>query len=610
MVFGLWSNPATKSKEVLTEVKEQGTQLPESKVLSDIQSPSVPVDATPGPSSDATSESVTDHAPSEAQVETDRNSQSTPSITPTPQTSAPAPTFEKPEPLSRPRAQQRFSWRSLVHPKGVQNPKPAPPTLHEQAEKEAVARREYAERRIVRARSEKRAHESALVLRDLIVGPFAAPSVAPPKSSKIAAYAVPPKRKVDKVKAQLMQPKSAQKVIAQLRLLSSSDEAVVVGKTASGEDIKAVSNGPIHAVCLPFTDAEAEEKRFAKLDKVFVTASSAKPTEQTAERSLNVSAIPSRALDGITSVTTSSFDKLKEMLSDLDVISLITVPNWGLGEPANAPGLLSGAVPTAKAVMEGVEQITPQLMALGYATGKSILPSHAGVYPPTDRMSVITYWWGLEVVIPESSVQYLSNVPSIAHTVVNFLTALSVANGGVREIMPFVRYISQYIDAEFNAIREQDQGKGVVCAATWIMPAALVPRPWDFPDPPADASGDKDTSTPVPPAQAHDPGLGPIMLTPPLPGPNHVPILSSSVTSTSAESVPANPAEGVPGVTVTPPTPPASETLGKSAGGAFAPKVVSPADAADMVDENGTAAFGEGGDKEGVVNGLPLFVVA
>jgi hypothetical protein len=54
-------------------------------------------------------------------------------------------------------------------------------------------------------------------------------------------------------------------------------------------------------------------------------------------------------------------------------------------------------------------QITPQLMALGYATGKACLPDHTGacmrsllntalshifsltgVYPPTDRISVLT----------------------------------------------------------------------------------------------------------------------------------------------------------------------------------------------------------------------------
>jgi hypothetical protein len=63
-------------------------------------------------------------------------------------------------------------------------------------------------------------------------------------------------------------------------------------------------------------------------------------------------------------------------------------------------------------------------------------------------------------------------------------------NNGVREILPFIRYIAQFIDFEFNAIKGQDKGDGVVCAATWylffsfkgssvsstsrIMPAALV----------------------------------------------------------------------------------------------------------------------------------------
>ena len=50
---------------------------------------------------------------------------------------------------------------------------------------------------------------------------------------------------------------------------------------------------------------------------------------------------------------------------------------------------------------------------------------------------------------------------------VNLLTALSTMNGGVREILPFVRYISQFIDFEFNAIQSQNQGQGVVCATTW-----------------------------------------------------------------------------------------------------------------------------------------------
>ncbi len=51
----------------------------------------------------------------------------------------------------------------------------------------------------------------------------------------------------------------------------------------------------------------------------------------------------------------------------------------------------------------------------------------------------------------------------------NFLSALALANNGVREILPFIRYIAQFIDFEFNTIRGQDKGQGVVCAATWSV---------------------------------------------------------------------------------------------------------------------------------------------
>lgn len=49
----------------------------------------------------------------------------------------------------------------------------------------------------------------------------------------------------------------------------------------------------------------------------------------------------------------------------------------------------------------------------------------------------------------------------------NFLSALALIDNGVREILPFIRYISQFIDFEFSTIEAQNKGKGVVCAATW-----------------------------------------------------------------------------------------------------------------------------------------------
>lgn len=60
------------------------------------------------------------------------------------------------------------------------------------------------------------------------------------------------------------------------------------------------------------------------------------------------------------------------------------------------------------------------------------------------------------------------NAQSISGTVMNFLTALSLVNNGVREVLPFIRYIAQFMDFEFNNIKAQDEGRGVVCAATWL----------------------------------------------------------------------------------------------------------------------------------------------
>jgi len=78
-----------------------------------------------------------------------------------------------------------------------------------------------------------------------------------------------------------------------------------------------------------------------------------------------------------------------------------------------------------------------------------------------------TDWWGLEVLIPKVSMEFLAQCKSVQSTVLNVLTALATFHTGVREILPFIRYISQFIDFEWNAIQSQNKGNGVVCAATW-----------------------------------------------------------------------------------------------------------------------------------------------
>ncbi|KAJ7178535.1 hypothetical protein C8R43DRAFT_871345 [Mycena crocata] len=350
---------------------------------------------------------------------------------------------------TKPPVPRRLSFRNLASTTPKHKPILSEVQEHE---KKASAANALAKRlsKPLSSNSDKRAKESALIVRTLIVGP---PSndYATPKLTKAVA-----RPQLSKVKSQLMQPNSANRVIAQLRALPVIDEA-----TANEQDTSKYPSAPIHAVCLAHPDAEEHELHFAN----FHADSHDGPGKS------------------VPNVASASLDRLTRTFSEMHIVNLLTAPDLGIGQPGDGDGLLAGALPTAQTVLTGIEQITPQLMALGYATGRAILPDHKGVHPPTDRMSVLTYWWGLEVVLPPPTLEYLGHTQSIAGTVVNFLTALSLINNGVREILPFVRYIAQFIDFEFNAIKRQDLGQGVVCASTWIMPAALVPRPWDFPPP-------------------------------------------------------------------------------------------------------------------------------
>ncbi|KAF8135581.1 hypothetical protein EV363DRAFT_1320977 [Boletus edulis] len=258
------------------------------------------------------------------------------------------------------------------------------------------------------ASSEKRAKESAAIVRSVIVGDHNTSS--DPKSNKSKPVS---KQDMARVKSQLLDPKTAAKVISHLRALP-----------AHPSDSPSNTNVPIHAVCLDMLDKDIYEQYISRFEPM----------------------------------ATASLSTVSTVLADVHLIDLLTAPDMGIGAPVTAQGLFAGALPTAETVIEGIEQITPQLMALGYATGKAILPDHKGITVPTDRVSVLTYWWGFE--------------------------AISLLNPGVREIIPFIRYIAQFVQCEWNLVKRADEGKGVVCTATWVLPVALVPRAWDFADPP------------------------------------------------------------------------------------------------------------------------------
>ncbi|KAF5348681.1 hypothetical protein D9758_006849 [Tetrapyrgos nigripes] len=340
-------------------------------------------------------------------------------------------------PVQAPSKSRRFSFRNFAAPRHDRNEPKRSLSAVEEHEKRVEATAALSKRKAkpLLLTSDRRAEESALMVRDLIVGP----TTASPSITKAVA-----RPQMSKLKSQLMKPKSANKVIRHLRTLPAEG--------ANAENAKAT--GPIHAVCLAHTDEEENTLHFDKLSK-----SDNQQGNSTSD-------------SGSTAV-----ESLSALFSEMNIIDLIYSPDFGLGQPGDGKGFLAGAVPTAETVLKGVEQVTPQLMALGYATGKAIIPDHTGIHPPTD------HWWGLELVMPPPTLSVLKSAHSVSGTAVNFLSALALVNNGVREILPFIRYMAQFLDFEFKNIEAQDQGSGVVCAATWIMPAAMVPRPWDFTPP-------------------------------------------------------------------------------------------------------------------------------
>lgn len=262
---------------------------------------------------------------------------------------------------------RRFSFRSFgfVRKESAEQ-KPTLSSLREQQRREhAIEASAKRAQKVQLSRSDKRAKKSALIVRSLIVGPTSAsPQITP-------AVAKP---QLNKIKSQLMETKSANKLITELRGLPAFEHP------------STTHNSPIHAVCLEHTDEEEHNLYFAKLSS-------------DASDDINTQAF---SLPGI------GTERLANIFKEVRVIDLVKAPDLGLGQPGNGDGLLAGAVPTAGTVIDGVKRITPELMALGYATSRAFLPDHSGnlneyllrslvtqvdllgIYPPTDRMSVLT----------------------------------------------------------------------------------------------------------------------------------------------------------------------------------------------------------------------------
>lgn len=182
------------------------------------------------------------------------------------------------------------------------------------------------------------------------------------------------------------------------------------------------------------------------------------------------------------------------MPQEKETVVLETVAETSISPSATQPfdGLLSGVNPISFLLLPPATTSSfgsPQhstFDAVGVLSGAVIRAANGGelemqtVHPPSDRLAVLIHWWGFELTIPEPSMAYLSRAHNISSSLMSILQTIAVT-GGVPEILPFIRYFSTFVDMEFGAIKSQDRGHGVVVAATWLMPMALVPRPWDYP---------------------------------------------------------------------------------------------------------------------------------
>ncbi|CAG8662755.1 9462_t:CDS:2 [Ambispora leptoticha] len=98
--------------------------------------------------------------------------------------------------------------------------------------------------------------------------------------------------------------------------------------------------------------------------------------------------------------------------------------------------------------------------------------------PPTHHISAYVFWWGYEIYVPQDCMGRLDQAQNVSNS---FLGLLQVVAGNVSAIHPYFGFIAAWVGLQFTVIKSQNVGHGVVLAATWVLPVALVPRPWDAP---------------------------------------------------------------------------------------------------------------------------------
>jgi len=207
-----------------------------------------------------------------------------------------------------------------------------------------------------------------------------------------------------KIAPQLLHDEKANKIISEIRQLSPlvQPEHTIILTSSSNTQLSSISlHAPprppaVHGVCLEETDEEADAQAFSKLAPTAALVASTPPP----------SAVPPK------STVSPSIYTLADVLARLKLVNFLQIdPTKPITPPAASKveppiklmdneATLMGALPSPAVVANGVNDLATQLIALGLGDPKlmlattpdlnGLLPDHSGVYPPTDRMSVIT----------------------------------------------------------------------------------------------------------------------------------------------------------------------------------------------------------------------------
>ncbi|ORY66960.1 hypothetical protein BCR35DRAFT_334514 [Leucosporidium creatinivorum] len=112
-------------------------------------------------------------------------------------------------------------------------------------------------------------------------------------------------------------------------------------------------------------------------------------------------------------------------------------------------------------------------------------------YPPKDKLSLLVAWWGYQVFLPEA---VMKQIGSELEPYVDGLSALSAALAFIASQapkllllvpggallssigLPIIAALSSACTFSWKYLKSKDKGEGIILAATWLIPVAVVPR--------------------------------------------------------------------------------------------------------------------------------------